>query len=266
NGNISLGAAGSDGDLTLFASDGVNTIHLNGDHGNLRLGGRGHDGDISLKNAGDVETIQLNGEEGNITLGANGRDGDIFMKSSDGVQTIHLNGEHGNIELGANGHDGDLLINNSNGERTIELNGDTGDIILKNADFAEDFDVLPASGVDPGSVVVIDKKGKLKPCTVGYDTTVVGVISGAGNYQPGMILDRHPERENRSPVAMLGKVSCKVDADYFPIEVGDMLTTSLTKGHAMKAEDNAKPGTIIGKALTPLANGRGYVDILVNLQ
>ena len=81
-----------------------------------------------------------------------------------------------------------------------------------------------------------------------------------------MILDRHPERENRLPVAMLGKVSCKVDANYGPIRVGDMLTTSLTKGHGMKAEENAKAGTIIGKALTSLESGRGYVDMLVNLQ
>ena len=34
----------------------------------------------------------------------------------------------------------------------------------------------------------------------------------------------------------------------------------------MKAEENAKAGTIIGKALTSLESGRGYVDMLVNLQ
>src|SRR5208282_6491995 len=33
------------------------------------------------------------------------------------------------------------------------------------------------------------------------------------------------------------KVCCKVDADYASIEVGDLLTTSSTAGHAMKAED-----------------------------
>src|SRR5271165_954023 len=33
------------------------------------------------------------------------------------------------------------------------------------------------------------------------------------------------------------KVYCKVDADYASIEVGDLLTTSSTAGHAMKAED-----------------------------
>ena len=65
---------------------------------------------------------------------------------------------------------------------------------------------------------------------------------------------------------MLGKVSCKVDANWGAVSVGDMLTTSQTKGHAMKASSEAKPGTIIGKALSSLPAGTGYVDMLVNLQ
>ena len=46
-----------------------------------------------------------------------------------------------------------------------------------------------------------------------------------------------------------------------------MLTTSATPGHAMKATDlGAAQGAIIGKAMTPLDDGRGLVLVLVNLQ
>jgi hypothetical protein len=69
------------------------------------------------------------------------------------------------------------------------------------------------------------------------------------------------------PLALLGKVFCKVDAQYSPIEVGDLLTTSPTIGHAMKADDPLKAfGSVIGKALRPLQAGRGMIPILVALQ
>ena len=66
---------------------------------------------------------------------------------------------------------------------------------------------------------------------------------------------------------MVGKVHCKVDAQYSPIEVGDLLTTSPTLGHAMKASDPLKAfGAVLGKALRPLKEGQGLVPILVALQ
>ena len=60
---------------------------------------------------------------------------------------------------------------------------------------------------------------------------------------------------------------CKVDADIAPIAVGDLLTTSPTKGHAQKVLDPSKAlGTIVGKALAPLDSGKGKIPILVMLQ
>lgn len=60
---------------------------------------------------------------------------------------------------------------------------------------------------------------------------------------------------------------CKVDADIAPIEVGDLLTTSTTKGHAQKVLDSSKAlGTIVGKALAPLERGKGKIPVLVMLQ
>lgn len=143
----------------------------------------------------------------------------------------------------------------------------TGDIRLKNADCAEDFDVVCIEQVEPGTVMVIDSEGALRPSDQAYDKRVAGVISGAGNYKPGLILDKQKSSDNRMPIALMGKVYCKVDASYGAIEVGDLLTTSPTQGQAMKVIDPLKAfGSVIGKALRPLKEGQGLVPILIALQ
>ena len=98
---------------------------------------------------------------------------------------------------------------------------------------------------------------------------MAGVVSGAGNYRPAVILDKKDaeSEENRLPIALIGKVYCKVDATSSPIETGDLLTTSPRKGHAMKAEDPFKAfGSVIGKALGSLNDGIGMIPVLVALQ
>jgi hypothetical protein len=94
------------------------------------------------------------------------------------------------------------------------------------------------------------------------------VISGAGSHKPGIILGRRQgSGGNRIPLALTGKAYCRVDAGYAPVGVGDLLTTSPTAGHAMRAEDPLRAfGATIGKALRPLRRGTGLVPILIALQ
>ncbi len=143
----------------------------------------------------------------------------------------------------------------------------TGDVLLTGADCAEDFDIAPG-GVEPGTVMVLsDQEGLLHPNEQAYDRRVAGVISGAGDYKPGITLDKQQSRGNRMPVALVGKVFCKADANLSPIEIGDLLTTSSTPGHAMKATDPLHAfGAVLGKALRPLTSGQGLIPILVALQ
>jgi hypothetical protein len=141
------------------------------------------------------------------------------------------------------------------------------DVVLLNADCAEDFDVVSGQEVDPGTVMVIDEKGVLKPAERAYDKRVAGVISGAGACRPAIVLNRRRAEIKRVPLALVGTVYCKVDSQYGPIEVGDLLTTSTTPGHAMKAGDPLNAfGTVIGKALGPLKSGKGLIPILIALQ
>jgi hypothetical protein len=95
---------------------------------------------------------------------------------------------------------------------------------------------------------------------------VVGVASGAGDLRSALRLGTRPG-EARVPVALTGRVYCKADAGLGPIELGDLLTTSSTEGHAMRVGDHAlAAGAIIGKALAPLDEGQGLVPVLLTLQ
>jgi hypothetical protein len=141
-----------------------------------------------------------------------------------------------------------------------------GDVILQNADCAEEFDLGVVKDTEPGTVMVLDRQGALQPSQEAYDKKVAGVVSGAGSYKPGLVLDKR-QVPNRVPIALLGKAYCKVDAQYASIEVGDLLTTSSTLGHAMKAIDAHRAlGAVIGKALHPLQTGQGLIPILISLQ
>lgn len=151
---------------------------------------------------------------------------------------------------------------------TVSGNLTARDVILSGADCAEEFDIANAGQLDSGTVVVFDGEGAISQTAEPYNKRVAGVISGAGKYRPGVVLGRDGSSgEGKAPVALVGRVYCKVDASYSPLELGDMLTTSPTPGFAMKASDPSRAfGAVIGKALAPVAGGRALIPILVTLQ
>ena len=168
---------------------------------------------------------------------------------------------------GPNGHAGFFAGN-------VYVTGELGvavDIRLTNADCAENFDIEGGEPVEPGTVVVLGREGAVRQCRQPYDNRVAGVVSGAGDFKPGIILDQRPEsqtgRPDRAPIALLGKVFCRVDANYGPVEAGDLLTTSATPGFAMKVDDPVKAfGAVLGKAMGPLTTGRALIPVLITLQ
>jgi hypothetical protein len=168
------------------------------------------------------------------------------------------------------GPTGNVGIGIADPQEKLHVHGNvrvSGDIALENADCAEEFTVCHTETVEPGTVMVLNEEGAVTPSTQPYDKKVAGVVSGAGSFKPALVLDRRTGEGNRLPIALIGKVFCKVDADQAGIEIGDLLTSSPTAGHAMKALDPLKAfGTVIGKALGSLDHGRGMIPILVALQ
>lgn len=152
---------------------------------------------------------------------------------------------------------------------SLEVSGTASVDVLQitGADVAEKFPVSEA--VEPGMVVVIDpdRPGQLRPSRTAYDRRVAGVVSGANGLPAGTILGHLPGLDDAPPIALTGRVWVNCDATGHAIEVGNMLTTSNTPGHAMNVTDyTTARGAIIGKAMTPLKEGRGPVLVLVSLQ
>lgn len=153
---------------------------------------------------------------------------------------------------------------------TLDVNGTTRTRVLQivGADLAEKF---PTSGgaAEPGTVMEIDpaNPGLLRQSQGAYNQRVAGVVSGANDFPAGAILGNLPGHDDAPPIALSGRVWTWCDAGETAIGPGDLLTTSDTPGHAMKAADrNRSHGAVIGKAMTSLKSGRGLVLVLVNLQ
>jgi hypothetical protein len=135
------------------------------------------------------------------------------------------------------------------------------------ADFAELMTTEEeASAYEPGEVLVISTAADRSAALASepYSTLVLGVHSA----EPGFVGSLDPMAENLNgeiPVAVVGIVACKVSAENGAISRGDLLVTSATPGHAMRADD-PPAGTILGKALEPLDEGSGLIQVLVTLQ
>lgn len=211
-----------------------------------------------------------NGSSGVFGESATGPGVSGSSTSSVGVDAMTQSGPAALRAVHAGGGLAGLFGGNVQVARNLSVDGDIevkGDIRLTNADCAEDFDVSGPDKAEPGTVMVLGHEGALSESQQAYDKRVAGVISGAGDYKPGIVLDKRQTQGNRQPIALMGKVFCKVDASYAPIEVGDLLTTSSTLGHAMRADDQMKAfGAVIGKALRPLKEGQGLIPILIALQ
>jgi len=149
----------------------------------------------------------------------------------------------------------------------------TGNVTVDGAIYAKYQDVaewVPSEGALAAGTVVVLNRAKPNAVTASsksYDTAVAGVVSG----QPGVLLGL--AGENKAKIATTGRVKVRVDATKEPIRIGDLLVTSDRLGMAMYSEPLDiggvklhRPGTLIGKALEPLASGQGEILVLLSLQ
>jgi hypothetical protein len=125
-------------------------------------------------------------------------------------------------------------------------------------------EMLPAAeGLVPGDVLVIAPDGRLARSSLAGDPAVAGVYSTRPAFLGGGDTLGAP---GHVPLAIAGIVPVRASAEGGVIRPGELLTTSSTPGHAMRAGPAAGQGTVVGKALEGLEGGEGIIQMLVMLQ
>jgi len=221
-----------------------------------------------------------------------GKDGEVRVSDGAGNETILLDSDYNDggmikvfeddgslgvvIEGDSGAYGNAVKVYNDSGSVRIQLIGDkgngNGEVIVNGStvhDYADYYPFTDGSDIAAGMVVAIDvdHPGNLQISDSPYDRKVAGIVSGAGGFSAGVVVGDADQSNAGRPIAVSGRVYCHADATVGPIQVGDLLTTSSIPGHAMKAIDlDAARGAILGKAMTPLAEGKGLVLVLVTLQ
>lgn len=175
--------------------------------------------------------------------------------------------------------------NNGDREFYVDSSGDVkcdGAFTGGGADFAERLPAAEPGTLEPGDVVVFgDRPREMKLARVAGDPLVVGVYStrpgflggGAGDGPDLDDPEAQPDSDAREhlPVALVGIVPVKISGEGGPIRIGDLLCSSNTPGHAMRAAPigdlGGRPvfeqGTIIGKAMENWDGRQGRILMLV---
>ena len=277
---LRVGNRGANGIGILSAVNSADACLVLGNEGSGEIikgfsGPNGGDLVFQVKNAGNVRVDGTGAGLAEPSLWVGNRDPDgigIFSTvSSSDANLVLVNEGGGGIMKGFGGPGGSDLVFSVNGSGYVycqdELTCNSLEI-RGGADLAEPF-ALTDPAIQPGAVVVIDEDhpGQLKLSTRAYDTAVAGIVSGAGGVKPGISMIQQGALAPGKNVALSGRVFALVDASAAPVRPGDLLTTSDTPGHAMKATDRTKAqGAILGKAMSRLETGRGLVLVLVSLQ
>ncbi|MEM1268835.1 MAG: hypothetical protein AAGI08_02195 [Bacteroidota bacterium] len=278
----SFGGAG----LYLYGTDDTNTLELDandagsagalyarvpgGGEGARLLGAR--DGSLG----GELRLYQRaasgTGPTGALLLAEenDSEGGALFLNNGAGTNTIKIDAQEGSQAAGQ------ITMYDLNGDSSIEIDGSfngigrvtTGEVeVTGGSDFAELFDVSGTAAPQPGYIVSIDpaEPGQLLVASEAYDRKVAGVVSGAGGVRPGLVMGQDGSlADGETPVALTGRVYVWASTENGPIQPGDLLTSSSTPGHAMRATDPARAfGATIGKAMSGLDAGEGLVLLLV---
>jgi len=124
--------------------------------------------------------------------------------------------------------------------------------------------------VEPGDVVELDpsnpsayrlSRSACSRWVAGIISTEPGVMLGSPTTTPHSLLATY---HSQALLALIGIVPVKVTDESGSIEIGDLLVTSSTPGHAMRWSSSG-PCTcaLVGKALEPLDRDRGTILVLL---
>lgn len=247
--------------LNFFVNDGLPSLTIDtggattlspaGGYGTTTFGTPNAESGFSIKGANRAD-VRFNGAS--IKMVAGSGVGPPSSLSGIAVTTA------GNVGIGTDAPLAKLDVRGNTRTCTVTITG--------GCDLAEPFPMKEPE-IEKGAVVVIDDEhpGRLKLSTQAYDQRVAGIVSGANGINTGIALQQAGVLDQGQPVALNGRVYVQADTASGAIKPGDLLTTSDTPGHAMKVGDHQRAqGAILGKAMSGLSEGQGFVLVLVTLQ
>ena len=266
------GAAGKDAKLEglghLSLGNGALQFGLNHGNGQIKVNNQSGEMRIDIRaDAADDGSMKIYDRDGKrrVAVSTSPASGHLqFFNASD--NPIAYVGEWGNTKTGG------AFFSDESGNRRVGLGvrGDGEGYVIVNGkslhDYAEILDVATRDGIRPGAVVAYDAAaGGIVPASVANARRVVGVISGAGGFRPGMVIGSRSDESQDLPVSMSGVVFVRVSSEAGEIIPGDLLIPSSEAGVGMRASDpNAAAGMVFGKALEPWSGtGEGLVLMLV---
>ncbi len=254
DGTVILGSDADDEHRNLVINNDV----LIGNADTSRDRGLTVTGDVIIGN-NDMGTGSLT-VQGEVAIGDNDHPHNLFVSGSVTVGAEEPGGASGVVI------NGNLSVGTENvGNRQFTVHGDatiTQTLSVSNiqgADIAEYYPV--EKDVEAGDVVVVGRDGdRLIKSHKAYSMLVAGIVSES----PGIVIAAQEDGSSK-PIALKGRVPCKVVGEGGPISRGDILVTSSRPGYAMKGDpDKIKLATqVVGIALEDFDGQEGRIKVLV---
>jgi hypothetical protein len=275
-GGGTYGVYGSGSTYGVFGSSSANGVYgsgsNNGVYGSGNTGVYGN-GSTGVYGSGSTYGVYGNGNTGGYFIGTSGGNPALRADNNSGGDLIWgINSGNRSFRVASGGEvfsDGGYHCGRDDGGNASYIDENTSCMYDNSpADFAEVLAAAAQAG--PGDVLAIGPDGRLTLSSTPYQSGVAGVYSTRPSYLGGAA---KLGQDGYVPLAVIGVVPVKVSAENGAIRPGDLLTTSSTPGHAMKASPVTMnglafypTGTIVGKALGGLERGTGVISMLVMLQ
>jgi len=219
-------------------------------------------GNLILKNTSG-NTLSFFGPDG-TTPGSLSSDNVDTTTISNGASNVSVIASNGNVNVNVNGNG--IVSFYSGGINNLQANG-VGNIgaassqfntIFAKATSAQYADLAEMYEADaeyePGTVLCFGGSKEVTLCSQADSTRVAGVVST----NPSYLMNSGQSGEYVAAVALTGRVPCRVTGT---IRKGDLIVS--TGDGRGRANNVARVGTVIGKALADFEGADGVIEVVV---